>query len=201
MKIECISKEGFRKLLTIVIDGDAWRDIDPTIFGRKPQLPKGCTSLEEWEERFTEAEYKAAFAYAIKALSLKSRSSPELQKNLTDRLVAESTAERIVAECISRGYINDTAWVESFVRCQAARHVGPQAIACKLYAKGIPTQLAEAAIDKICRGSSLKHIEHLLKTRYASRDLSQFKEKQKVIAALMRKGFSFAEISTALKGT
>jgi SOS response regulatory protein OraA/RecX len=42
--------------------------------------------------------------------------------------------------------------------------------------------------------SQEKHVLHLLKTRYSSRDLTQFKERNKVIASLIRKGFSFSII-------
>jgi len=45
----------------------------------------------------------------------------------------------------------------------------------------------------------LEAIEHLLKTRYCSKDLSDSKIRRKVIASLARKGYSFDQIQAVIR--
>jgi regulatory protein len=195
MLIKCIPKEGCRQQFLLLIDDEHWKTINTSIFGRKPAFPQFSENLEVWEQRFYELEYKAAFAYALKSIALRSRASSEIQKKLEQNLVSAPVIKRILTEFNQKGYLNDLAWVENFVRQQLARHLGPQAIALKLRAKGIPSDLVKQVLGQLEGSESQeKHVLHLLKTRYSSRDLSQFKERNKVIASLIRKGFSFSVI-------
>lgn len=199
MKIRYSPKH--HNVLTIFIDDEPWRDIDTSIFGKKPPFPQFYASLDSWTLFFDEKEYQGALAYVTRCLSRRSYSSTELASKLRQRLVSEHTATRIINECLSRGYIDDQTWVKSFVRSQIARHNGPQMIKMKLRAKGIPQELIEATLSEMSDTESEEQILHLLKKRYGSRDLTDLYEKNKVINALMRKGFSFSLIQSILKAS
>lgn len=116
--------------------------------------------------------------------------STVLLRALRDRLVSESISERVVEECLKLGYLNDEEWTKSFVRLQSARKLGPRAIAQKLAAKGISKVAAEEALKVSGSKEQQKAaIAKLLSTRYRKRDLSDYKEKRKVVASLIRRGF------------
>jgi regulatory protein len=98
------------------------------------------------------------------------------------------------------GFLNDDEWTASFVRGQSNRKVGPRAIAQKLASKGVRGEKLEQALENSWNPSEQKAlITSLLKSRYAKKNLSDFKERQKVIASLMRKGFDFSAIMGCLK--
>jgi regulatory protein len=97
---------------------------------------------------------------------------------------------------VSLGVIDDEAWVASFVRSQSKR-CGLRIIQQKLRAKGISADTSSFAGDS--PAAENEAILHLLNTRYRKKDLSQTKEKQKVIASLMRKGFAYQQIIAALQ--
>lgn len=200
MKITCTKKEGRAGVLTIIVDEDEWRDIHTTIFGKQPAFPKICTTIDDLEKWFETTEYKGALQYALKRLSLKNQPSTELQQHLERKLVAESTITRIITECQQYGYLNDHNWLESFVRQQMARNIGPNAILMKLRSKGITQETAQTVLSGMDnQEDQSERIAHLLKTRYRKRDLSDYRSKQKVIASLIRKGFSFETILSAIK--
>lgn len=199
MKIECLPKDGRRGVFVIYIDDDLWREIHASIFGRKPSLPKTSTTLNEFAALFEQLEYRGAKQYALKRLTLKGQPSSELEMSLEERFVAPNTIKRVVEECRVLGYLNDQQWIESFIRCQLARKLGPQAIVMKLQAKGIAREVAKASVSQMADGEMQNQsIHQLLNTRYRSRDLTDYRTKQKVIASLIRKGYSIDVIRKAL---
>lgn len=187
MKIECIPK-GF-KSMTILIDDDPWRDIHISLFGKQPALPKGCHTIPEFAHQFSAMEHRQAKLYALKRLSMASLPSGKLIRDLRRLLVSEETAVRIVEELSKAGYLNDADYVEGFVRRQSARKMGPKAIVYKLTRQGISLNDAEAAAAYQDDDQQKESIEALLKSRYKSRDLTDTKERNKVIGALVRRGF------------
>jgi regulatory protein len=195
LSITVTPKESIKERFEIHVEGNWWRDIHQTIFGRNP-LPPKVSTLEEWGDAFNVWEYRSAKRYVIWRLSKQSYHSENLSKMLRERLVQGQTIKAIIDELISQGFIDDEAWVASFVRSQSKR-CGLRVIQQKLRAKGISTDTSSFVDDSAAAENDA--ILHLLNTRYRKKDLSQPKEKQKVIASLMRKGFQYQQIVAALQ--
>lgn len=132
--------------------------------------------------------YQAAKKYLLGALCKESLCTPQIRQRLKRREVPEEMTEDLIAEVTRLGFVDDRAWVESFVRRQQARRDGPMTIKLKLRAKGVDPQLIAELVPK---DESLQRdqIADLLKTRYRKYDVTDFKQRQKAIAALARKGF------------
>lgn len=144
-------------------------------------------------------QYEAAKAYLIRVLARKSYSTLELIKKMKDRGVESEIIERLINEFKEKGYVNDREWLENYTRSCLNKHESPSRIKMKIRNKGFSEKVAQSAVSLFSEGaSSTESIAHLLKTKYKNRDLSDFHEKQKVIASLMRKGFSFDEIKTQI---
>lgn len=134
-----------------------------------------------------------AWSYALWRLSRQSYLTRNLDK-LLERKGAEADVRKAVIEKLTRlKYLDDEAWAASFIRIKQSQAQGPKKIALLLRSKGLkpPENLGEVDQEE--------QIKHLLKTRYSRRDLSDVKERQKVIAALFRRGFSWESIQTILK--
>lgn len=201
MEVEYKNKVGAFGVLTILVDDEEWRDIHTHIFGKKPSLHTVCKSFQDLEDQFPTLEHRAALNYTMRKLTVKSLPSGELEKNLQERLVSDETIERIISECQRLGYLNDNDWVESFIKRQMARNLGPQAIAMKLRAKNVSQDLIQHAMSKLDNPALQKQrIQHLLQTKYRTRDLTDYKSRSKVVASLARKGFSFQDIQSAIGG-
>ena len=144
---------------------------------------------------FCALEYRMAKLYALRRLSAQSLPSTTLARALRQRLVTEETIERLNEELKQQGYLNDEEWTASYVRGQIARKRGPKAIVQKLAHKGISEEQAHSALESASGADQQKQaIAKLIQTRYASRNLSDFKERQKVIASLARRGFDLSII-------
>lgn len=193
--ISCTPHPTRSSILTIFWDGEPWREIHTSVFGRRPQLPQNCQNFDEFKTQFFEFEYRQAKNYCLRRLSLQAMLSTALTRALKDRLISEKTIQQVISELNDQGFLNDQEWSASFVRTQTSRKVGPRAIAQKLASKGIKGDVLDTALEKSWDCDTQKKlILSLLKSRYAKRNLNDFKEKQKVIASLVRKGFDFSII-------
>lgn len=134
-----------------------------------------------------------AWSYALWRLSRQSYLTRNLDK-LLERKGAEPEVRKAVIEKLTRlKYLDDEAWAASFVRIKQSQAQGPKKIALLLRSKGLtpPENLGE--VDQA------EQIKHLLKTRYSKRNLADGKERQKVIAALLRRGFSWDAIQGVIR--
>lgn len=198
MKINCIPKESSRLVLTIYIDDEPWGNIHTKIFGRNPTFP-ASDSLDDFNEKFKVQEYSKAMKYSLDCLSRRSYPTAQLKNLLLRNFVSLETIEKILVECMRLGYLNDEEWIQRFIKGHLAKHEGSQKILMKLRSKGISSKIVEKYLTNLVDQTDVqKSIEHLLKTKYRKRDLSDFREKQKVFAALVRKGFAFEAISECL---
>jgi regulatory protein len=138
--------------------------------------------------------YKEAKLLLIKKLTMKSYCTGELRRWFHDKGVDETIAEQLLQEFQQQGYLDDSAWLASFVRIQRAKRYGSRTIALKLKQKGFSNEeVAELLHDKSEEEGA---IQKLLETRYRTRDLKNPRERQKVVASLLRRGFQLERILT-----
>ncbi len=197
MKITLKQKTEHR--LTITLDDEPWREIHTAVFGKNPSFPQ-CDTKGEWEARFKELEFRAGYSYACKRLGLKAFLKTDLKAALNERLISDETIRKVLLECERHGYLNDHDWVFSYVESCKRRNVGPRMIEQKLRLKGAPEKLIEEALRVLDDDDKRREQIHtLLTTRYRNRDLTQYLEREKVIAALVRKGYIASEIRDVIE--
>jgi len=182
--LSCALKAGNKEILIVSVDEEPYKEIHTSIFGFNPKF----SSLEELAEH----EYQGAKRYALKRLAMQGTLSSKLRDLLEERLVSTEVIDKVIEDCQQSGYLNDADWVDAFVRCQKRKRIGPQMIRMKLREKGVKTHV-ELDINERTQ------IKALLESKYKNRDLKDYKERQKVIASLMRKGYTLSSILEELK--
>lgn len=150
--------------------------------------------IENFEQK---EEYTQVLKSALRMLN-RAHLSLELEKKLKKKGYSEDVVEKVLFECKRLGYIDDKEWGKAFVRSQQKRHVGPAIIAAKMRAKGMSSEEIEEFIESR-EEKDVHHIQHLIQTKYRNRDLNSYQEKGKVVASLVRKGFSLDLIREALQ--
>lgn len=191
-------KEGNKDRWEILIDGEKWREVHRAVFGRKPAFHIPPTE-ENLQSVFDVYEYRRVKGYVVWRLSSQSYHSEQLTKLLRERLVQEHTISLVIEEYQEMGLLNDEMWLQSFVFAQQKRY-GLRLILTKLKAKG----LSPESLQRVVRygqnpRAEIQNIEHLLKTRYRSKDLSQYPIRRKVIASLIRKGYTIDQVQAAMQ--
>lgn len=181
----------------IFLNEEPWRSIHSSVFGKKPQINTSCNTVDDFTSWFFDYEYRLGLQYAYKRLSVKGYLSMELTSKLKEKKVSQKNINKIILECTRLGFLNDALWLENYIRACVARKMGPQAIVAKLRRKGFTADAATNAVAKL-DVDQRQIIKKLLETKYRNKHLDEYRERQKVIGSLMRKGFSYEDIEAAL---
>ncbi|MFI5343465.1 MAG: regulatory protein RecX [Chlamydiales bacterium] len=198
MNITIEPKAGRQSILSIFLNGREWKTVHSAIFGRHPSFPFYSTE-REWEQAFCSMEYQKVKNYVLKRLSAQHYHSQQLRKLLIERLVDAATIDRVIGECQTKGFLNDEQWLESFI-CAHRKRLGWPVILKKLHSKGLSIEEIRVIQNRSRNPEEERQtIQQLLETRYRSKNLAQFHDRRKVIASLMRKGFSYESILAALE--
>ena len=125
-------------------------------------------------------------------------SRKRLYEKLTRFGIEEEVAEAACAKMEEQGFINDERLASSLAeRYAASKKWGPRRILQELYQKGIPMDLAKAATEELETDFS-ESVEFHLASKYRGRDFSDRKEVQKVIQGLLRLGFDYDTVRSAI---
>jgi len=202
VKIHWEVSQKARNTYTIFLDDDAWGDVSTTIFGKKPSFPKEVDTLDAWEELFKRTELAKTKSFALKKLSIRSYSSHEMKSLLAKANVSQEAISAVIDVCKEYGYLNDTSWLENFIRMESQKKRGPTIIAQKLRHIGFPQNDIREALQTLSSPDDQKQqILTLLHTKYKSRNLQERKDKEKTIGALLRRGFDLDLVREVLEST
>ncbi len=157
-------------------------------------LKENCEITEE-KVNFLEDETqrRRCKSRALYYLSCKDYS----KKGLTVKLCEAGFFEPFVSETVNRmlelGLIDDNRFSERFVENGVMNNMSNREIVAKAYLKHADINTVKELLINETFGAETLRIKNLLNTKYAQKE-----DYDKVIAALLRKGFSFADIKTAI---
>ncbi|MDR3310309.1 MAG: recombination regulator RecX [Oscillospiraceae bacterium] len=120
---------------------------------------------------------------------------------LYDKLVSLGEPEESAAECVawakSLGFADDLEYARGIARSYTRRGYGAGRVRNELYRRKVPRELWDEAMpaEETDSGAPEGAVE-LLRKRLRG-ETPDYAEKQKAVAALARRGFSWSEISAA----
>ena len=154
-------------------------------------------SVEERERILREDGEKYALACAMKFLSYRMRTEKELRDKLREKEVPGDCIENAVERLKEIGYLNDREFADLYAQ-ELLQKYGRRIAVQKLMQKGVPRRIAEEAAEDIGQEESVVDgYVARLKQKYRNEDPG--KAKQKMIRALMAKGFEYEEVKHALQ--
>ena len=132
---------------------------------------------------------------AIELLMRKPQSRKELGRKLAEWEAAPEEAEAICDRMEELGYLNEPEYASRIVRHYAQKGFGARKIRDELYRRGIPRELWDEALAQIEDNSPAidAFLEKKLEGSHDPKDI------KKASDALARRGFSWSEISDALR--
>lgn len=140
-------------------------------------------------------EDKKARLLLIRLLARRSWFSHELFKQLTQKGFSRDVVERLIATAQASGYLNDQELATRYMQSLKQRGYGKLYIMQKLRTKAGP--LFQFEWDEEC---PVEAILAILQRRYVKQlATNDVKLRNKVIAALVRKGFALDDIFSALR--
>ena len=159
-------------------------------------MPFDCAQFHTF---LLERSYPFALDKAVSLLESRARTEKEIVSALRKNAYPEQTIARVMARLHEEGYLNDAAFAEQWTSARTAKGMGARRIRQELRLKGV----SQNDIDEALAAADEKEI-HQAAVRMAEkaargRDLSNPGDRQKVIAALARRGYDFSTAKKALQ--
>ena len=194
------AKRGRADKIHIYIDGEYRLTVDE-IFWFSCGLISGDEINEEELTAFEEAAgSRRAFNSALNSLDYRDHSEKEIRAKLLRKHDADYVEEAI-ERLIELDLINDERYAENYAR-ELFEHkkFGRMRIISELRAKGISSDIANAAVDELFseeEPDNIQRIVDIIGKRYYNR-MNDEVGRKKVFSALQRMGYSFSDIREAM---
>ncbi|HNW86002.1 MAG TPA: regulatory protein RecX [Candidatus Limiplasma sp.] len=187
---------GFR---VTVNSGEAFH-LTPAEYRAFPLKPAQTFDWKAYREALLVHQYPEALNRAVALLAVRARSCREVERKLTDRGYLADTVEMVLYKLEKENLLDDEAFAGEWVKARASRGLGKARLMQELRLKGVADSIAQAALATLepdeQDGQAVLQAAKLRK-RYAG--LPPREAAQKATAALLRRGYSYAEASRALR--
>ena len=149
------------------------------------------------EELKLKSDYVRAKSRALWYLDRMDYSEKALYEKLVQKGFDKKASSAVVAKLVELGLLNDRRYAENLAEKLTQQGNSQRAALQKMLLKGVPYDLAKETLSET-ETDEVSKILALIEKKYSGklRDPDNF---QKVYAALVRRGFSYGDVKTALK--
>lgn len=152
---------------------------------------------DEWQELCDGINRKKAVDKCYDLLSRRDHSVKELKTKLL-RTVDEKSADYAIAKMIDYGYLDDEKYAANLVKyLSETKRMSKNHIKQEMFKRGVPSDIIAYTLENV-EIDNISAVVDLIFTKYRNK-LDREDGNQKVVAALMRKGFSYSDIRQAFE--
>ncbi len=188
-------KEGKGDKIHVLVDGEYYFTVDRNYFALMGIYQGKEVDREELALLGQQADKRRAYNCAVGYLSRRDHSAKELLLKLRQKGYKES-AEYAVEKLQKEGYVDDERFARMYVReLISIKKYGKRRVEQELYRKGVNREIISLVLEETDFDED--ELYALIKRKYF-RHLSDEKGIKKTVAALMRMGYSFSGIKSAL---
>lgn len=144
-----------------------------------------------------ESQYQRAKSRAVWYLDRKDRTSKELYNKLCQAGFEKKAVAKVIGRLTEVGLVDDYRFAENYANRLIESNVSKREALQKMLQKGVPYDMAKEVLSE-CEADENEQITALINKKYRTKLMSDGGA-EKVYAALVRKGFSFEAVKTALK--
>ncbi len=153
---------------------------------------------EAFDAFLSERSYPFAMEKAVALLAMRPRTQQEIADALRKNAYPVRTIARVMARLDEAGYINDTNFAEQWAASRTGKGMGARRIRMELRRKGVDGDAIDEALSSIDEDEMLSGALKAARKAASGKDISDPKDRQKVLAALARRGYGYSEAKQAL---
>lgn len=153
---------------------------------------------ESFDAFLRERAYPFAMEKAVALLASRARTEKEIADALRQNAYPEQTVARVMARLHEVGYLDDEDFAGQWAASRASKGLGARRIRMELRQKGVDPDTIESAISAVDEEDRMDGAMKAAQKAARGKDLSLPAERQKVLAALARRGYDFALARAAL---
>ena len=147
----------------------------------------------------SERSYAFAMEKAVSQLAMRARTEKELESALEKNAYPERTIARVMAYLQEAGYINDADFAAQWTAARTTKGLGSRRIQMELRQKGVDSQQIDEALTSIDEDVMLDGAIKAAQKASRGKDLSSPADRQKILAALARRGYDFSLAKKAIQ--
>lgn len=195
------AKQGRGTKIHIHIDGEYLLTVDEDFW-----FSSGYVSGDEIDDgdlvAFKEAAgSRLAFNSAMFSLDMRDHSEREIRQKLS-RKYDEKSVDTAVEKLLDLGLVNDRRYAELLTRELFERKkYGKNRVRSELFRKGIASDIINEVLEEYENENepdNVQTIVDIIRKKYYNKLIDE-KSRQKVVAALVRLGYSFSDIRQAMR--
>lgn len=196
MQITAISKDK-KHLTKIVFCNGVECLLDNDVVSENGLCANMDISEEFLEELKFSSDYKRAKSRALWYLDRMDYTEKALFEKLIEKGFSKKVSAAVMANLCEFGLIDDRRYAERMAERLLSNNISKREALNKMYLKGVPIEVAKEILNDTETDEEAQ-IKALIEGKYAYK-LTMENGAQKVFAALVRKGFSFSAVRSALK--
>lgn len=191
-------KNGKGNKIHIYLDGEYKATVDKDWwYSEKYRNCKDITE-EELTELLNSVSFRRAYNKGLDLLSRRPYSEKELARKLREKDFSDEAAEYAVNRLKELSLLDDERYAEMLAEhLYSNRHYGEKRIMQELIFRGIDRETARNALLALDK-DEINSIVLLLEGKFKDKFRDE-KGKQRTVAALLRYGYSYSDIKSALK--
>ena len=197
--VTVLSVEPFRKRYRIRLDNGETLQLTAGLYRQRPLEPGQELDLEEMDQWLLLRQYPRALEQALRLLTARSHSQQELRDRLLLSGYRPCTVEMVLYKLSTLCLTDDAAFAREWVASRSRRY-GSHRVMQELRQKGGSQEEAEAAlaeIDPDLQAENARKAARRLIRRSKPGETPQ-QTRSRVMAALVRRGYSWTEARQAL---
>lgn len=196
MVVTSLERKG-KSFYNVVIDEDEVLQLHIDVISDNRLKVGTELTFEDIEQIKRASDYRRGKERALYLIEYRDHSSSELYDKLCDNISCEVAAE-VVERMQEIGLIDDERYSENLFLKLKNKGYGPSRIKNELYRKGIDKDLIDLIFERHNDFDYVDDIVEIIKNKYL-RFLSDDNGKRKVASALIRLGYSWQDIKTAMR--
>lgn len=146
-----------------------------------------------------ERSYPFALERAVSLLAVRARTERELRDALRQCAYSEAVIDRVIARMDEAGYIDDADFASQWAASRTGKGLGARRIAMELRQKGVDAEHIEQALGQLDEEERMESAVRAARKATRGKELSSPADRQKVFAALMRRGYDSASAKRAIE--
>ena len=153
---------------------------------------------ESFDAFLRERAFSFAMEKAVALLASRSRTEKEIVDALNKNAYPETAVARVMQRLCEAGYINDKDFAQQWADSRTSKGMGAQRIRTELRRKGVGSDEIDEVIENLDEDDVMAGAFNAAKKAARGKDLSFPGDRQKVMAALVRRGYGYATAREAI---
>ncbi|MBQ7887774.1 MAG: regulatory protein RecX [Clostridia bacterium] len=146
-----------------------------------------------------ERSYPFALEKSVALLASRARTEKEIVDCLRKNAYPEAAIAKVMARLHEAGYINDADFAAQWTAARASKGLGSRRIRMELRQKGVDQTQIDQALSAMDDNDMMSGAIKAAQKAARGKDLSSPADRQKILAALARRGYDYALARQALQ--